>query len=933
MQNQAVAKHRDTAARILLPEAPVLTLAGGAFYALTPDGEIKTLNPEQARQLVTQQMPVCCHAPHLARRLGIERFPAYDVLELFSFVHPAQFCVPTAAGLAQSLNLLEPEQAEDHCLSLLQAARHLLLELSSGREETSNPAGLAGVMGLGLSGNGDLSQGWPWTPVVLAALNRTETPPSPSEMRVALQIWNRLPEWAEHAPEPPPGHFGVNVAEAEQRLTSLLIRGDKEPRPQQMAYTAALTHAFTPNDNPDAPNIVLAEAGTGTGKTLGYLAPATVWAEKNEGTVWISTYTRNLQRQVDEELDRLYPDRTTKAVKSVIRKGRENYLCLLNFEDATQSQTLSHSVQNAVAVGLMTRWIAITRDGDFSGADFPGWMVSLLGWNRTVGFADRSGECVYAGCPHFNRCFIEKSLRKAKRADVVIANHALVMHQTAYSDPEDNLPRRYVFDEGHHLFEAADSAFGSDLSGRETADLRRWLLGAEGGSRSRARGLKRRIEELIENDEDALQDLSDILEAARSLPGPSWRARVFDGTPKGVTENFLSLAGQQVKTRCKDQNPWYSLETDVRPPIDGLFESAYALSLRLNDLKRPMLALVAKLTKKLNDDAADLDTETRNRLTAAAISLQRRASYMVGSWIDMLEALKTETPATYVDWLQINRIEGYEEDIALCRRYVDPTAPFAASLKPHAHGVAITSATLRDSSGNTKSDWESAEVRTGMPHLTDGITPPERFDTPSPFDYQKQTRVLIVGDVDKKDSDQVAAAFRELFRASNGGALGIFTAVQRLKAIQERLSPTLEKEGMTLYSQHLDGVDVSTLIDMFKGEENACLLGTDATRDGIDVPGRSLRLIVFDRVPWPRPTLLHKARRSFFGKGYDDMLTRFKLKQAYGRLIRRSDDKGIFILLDGACPTRLTSAFPEGVEVERIGLKEAITITKTFLRE
>jgi ATP-dependent DNA helicase DinG len=98
------------------------------------------------------------------------------------------------------------------------------------------------------------------------------------------------------------------------------------------------------------------------------------------------------------------------------------------------------------------------------------------------------------------------------------------------------------------------------------------------------------------------------------------------------------------------------------------------------------------------------------------------------------------------------------------------------------------------------------------------------------------------------------------------------------------------------------------------------------------VPGRSLRLIVFDRVPWPRPDILHKARRAAFGGArYDDMLTRLRLKQAFGRLVRRADDSGVFVLLDPQMPSRLAGAFPEGVAVERVGLKAAVERTAAFL--
>jgi ATP-dependent DNA helicase DinG len=100
----------------------------------------------------------------------------------------------------------------------------------------------------------------------------------------------------------------------------------------------------------------------------------------------------------------------------------------------------------------------------------------------------------------------------------------------------------------------------------------------------------------------------------------------------------------------------------------------------------------------------------------------------------------------------------------------------------------------------------------------------------------------------------------------------------------------------------------------------------------VDVPGRSLRLIVFDRVPWPRPDILHRARKPVFGGArYDDRITRLRLRQAYGRLVRRADDRGIFSILDRALPSRLLPAFPPGVPVRRLGLVEAVDETIRFL--
>ena len=286
--------------RLLVPQAPVLVLDGLQLLCLTTDGEFTTLSVDAARQMVRLHMPLVCHAPHIAAHLGMERFHAYDALELFAFVHPGLFTVPTPRGMARRLNLLEPASAEDQCLSLRDIARHLLADLGMAGADNARGekplqsqqdiAALAAMMGL-MHGQADNAAttasieaaeryGWPWAPSVLAALGRSDTPPTRSDIRAALRIWDKLPEWAQHAPEPPAGHYGVTEDEAAARLQQLLGKQSREDRPQQRAFAQTLSHAFAPRNHPEAPNVVVAEAGTGVGKTLGYLAPATVWAEK-----------------------------------------------------------------------------------------------------------------------------------------------------------------------------------------------------------------------------------------------------------------------------------------------------------------------------------------------------------------------------------------------------------------------------------------------------------------------------------------------------------------------------------------------------------------------------------------------------------------------------------------------------------------------------
>lgn len=152
----------------------------------------------------------------------------------------------------------------------------------------------------------------------------------------------------------------------------------------------------------------------------------------------------------------------------------------------------------------------------------------------------------------------------------------------------------------------------------------------------------------------------------------------------------------------------------------------------------------------------------------------------------------------------------------------------------------------------------------------------------------------------------------------------------------DRIAPTLEEEGLPIYAQHVDAMDNNTLVDIFRTEEHACLLGTDAMRDGVDVPGNALRLVVFERVPWPRPDILHRERRIHLSggdpKGFDDRIARLRLRQAFGRLIRRQSDRGVFVLLDRRTPTRLLSAFPTGLPSSGVALRKRHARSPLFWR-
>jgi ATP-dependent DNA helicase DinG len=839
------------------------------------------------------------NAPLTGQRLGYPDLNGLDLLELWAFIHPALFLVPTPKGLAQALDLSAPRDEAD-IPALLQAATEALLAIVESPHWAEREGGWTGAQTL-------LRLRWPWAPLIARRI------PRPAEAE--RWLFSKLPEWEEAAPRPAPRTVTLQPDAVLARLEQLTGAG-AEARPGQRAYAAAAVEVFRPKAHREQPNMLLAEAGTGIGKTLGYLAPASLWAGEAQGTVWISTYTKALQRQLDRETLRLFPDPAVAAKRVVVRKGRENYLCLLNLEDALQGGFAGRA---AILAQLVARWAAFTKDGDMIGGDLPGWLPTLFRRNGSTALTDRRGECIYAGCPHYRKCFIERSARASADADIVIANHALVMINAARGRETGQAPQRIVFDEGHHLFDAADSTFSVALSGQEAIELRRWVMGPEGNSRGRRRGLAARLSDLASYDEAGGEAIRDAADAARHLPADEWLKRIVAGEPFGPVEDLLAAVRSTVYARAADAgeaDAGYGMETELAEPDGPLVEAAQEAARALDALLRPLTRLGKRLEAVIEDAPDWLDGAARARVEGAIASLGWRCD-LVTAWAALLARIGGPADADYVDWLAVDRIEGREFDIGIHRHWLDPSRPLAQAVLKPAQGVLITSATLKGGG-----DWDNAEKRNGASHLPRGA---ERFEASSPFDYASRAEVLIVTDIKRGDIAALSGAYGRLIEAAGGGTLGLFTAIRRLRAVHARIADRLARAGLPLYAQHVDPMDTGTLIDIFRDDPRASLLGTDALRDGVDVPGHSLRLVVMEGVPWSKPTVLHAARRlAGGGNAYDDRLIRARMAQAFGRLIRRAEDKGAFVILSAAMPSRLLSAFPQGTPIRRLTLDEAI---------
>ena len=242
-------------------------------------------------------------------------------------------------------------------------------------------------------------------------------------------LFSRLKQWDEAGERPPPRTIRLDPAEmratrldrADRRAPSRARGSARWPKRSTQRLRARSARgraqlAARRGRHGDRQDARLSRAGVAVG------------GAGRAATVWVSTFTKALQRQLDAEGRKLFADADERARRIVMRKGRENYLCLLNLEDALQGAFAGRA---AILAQLVGRWAAYTKDGDMVGGDLPGWLPSLFRRAGSTALTDRRGECVYAGCPHYRSCFIERAERASREADIVIANHALVMVNAA----------------------------------------------------------------------------------------------------------------------------------------------------------------------------------------------------------------------------------------------------------------------------------------------------------------------------------------------------------------------------------------------------------------------------------------------------------------------------------------------------------------------
>ena len=659
--------------------------------------------------------------------------------------------------------------------------------------------------------------------------------------------------------------------------------GNFEDRPSQRDMTAYVSDLY--NDG----GVGLLEAGTGVGKSFAYLVPALVWARENGERTVVSTNTINLQEQlVGKDLPILARALGTgdHSPTFALLKGWRNYVCLSRLDQAREQGDSLFEDERRVELDGLAAWAARTADGSLADlTDEPSADV----WDAV---AAESDLCTRLKCPHFDRCFLFQARRRAAEADVVVVNHHLLASDLAVRMASDNwqeaavLPpyRRLVLDEAHHLEDVAAMHLGAQVS---MLGVQRLLSRLE----KNGRGLLPTLRSVLFGRDDLLsaasrelaqQGLVDALAAARRAADDVFArlARRLDGEP-----------GPAPVLRLRDE-----FLTDAVWD-EGLGVALDNLLLAFSRLSEGGAMIADRLT-------LDDPSERRAQLVGELRGVVRRLDAAAAGLTATLRP-PTAGPAA-VRWLE--RRGRKTPNVSLAAVPLDLAPILKQNLFDRIETVVLTSATLA-----AGGDFGYLEERLGL-DLSPARTKVREIHA-SPFDYASQCLFGIPTDLPEPRDDEsghgaaVARVLVELAHASDGGMFVLFTSHAALRRAADAVRDSIGGRW-PLFVQGEGQRD--HLLRRFREAGSGILLGTDSFWEGVDVPGRALRVLILAKLPFKVPTEPLTAARleRLEARGLNGFAhylvpnAALKLKQGFGRLIRSRGDVGAVVLLDRRVVTK-----------------------------
>ena len=645
-----------------------------------------------------------------------------------------------------------------------------------------------------------------------------------------------------------------------------------EPRQAQLDLMGLVIRAF----NEDS--LVMAEAGTGVGKSFAYLLPAMHFALDTKEKVVISTATITLQQQLFEKDIPLVASAIGSPVKAVIMKGRGNYLCLRRLDEYIREPLLDSADDD---IRLISEWAQTTKTGARAELTF---MPQEAVWGSVCSESDL---CLGSHCPWRERCFVLALRREANNASIIVVNHHLLFadlaarFQGAGYENAVVLPpfSRLVIDEAHTIENAATSFFSSEFS---RTGIFRQLSRLYHKRRKSRRGLLVRLCSMLPSSEDPLNNMADALQRIRSCS-------------EELDDCALQLCGQ----RTDDDFRQYK-----GSPAAGIFRlSSSADESFLNKALFPLFkALRREILSFANITRENLESLDDEKTGDSAVWEIKTIIRRLENTAEICDAFcKYKKHENEVLWIE-RRSLSKNPWAVFTRTPLELAQKLKDSVFSPNKTVVCVSATLA-----INGDFSYWAGRCGIGGVENRQVLSGCF--PSPFPYSSAVLLASPSDAPLPDEEGyqefVNDAAGRLAAVAGGSALVLFTSYQSLTIAHNAAREALAGLGIRALKQGDD--DRTRLLQDFLSDTNSCLFATDSFWEGVDAPGDTLRLVIICRLPFRTPgdPVLEARREKIQESGGNPFMELslpqavMKFKQGFGRLMRRSADHGVVVVLDG----------------------------------
>ncbi len=637
-----------------------------------------------------------------------------------------------------------------------------------------------------------------------------------------------------------------------------------ESRPQQIEMLRAITKAFSESQH------LMVEAGTGTGKSFAYLIPAVEWALQNSTRVVISTNTITLQ---DQLIKKDIPDLASalgSEVRSVVVKGRSNYLCPRRFEMLRKN--MPESVDELRVLAKVLVWLDQGGSGDRSEINLNGPAEREV-WSR-LSAEDEGCKAEVCLSRTGGACPFYRMHMAAQSAHVLVVNHALLLADVITGSrvlPEYDY---LIVDEAHHLEGASTNALSFKTN---QSDMIR-LLREIGGSSS---GLLGRLLTLLSH---AMQpsDFAALNQSVHKLTDLLFK---LENEFSGFIRSLEFFMEEQ-----RDGQPLggYGQQTRILPatrtlPIWSEVEIAWD---NTESIMASTLSLLAAFIENVGN-AVEEPSETIQDTLGSLASLNRHLTEVDST----LNALVNKPDPDYVYWAELLP-NNFKLALQAAPLHVGPL--MEQYLWHEKTCVILTSATL-----TTNGDFD---------YLRSRLNADEAYEIVlgSPFDYENSTLLYLCNDVPEPAEAgayqrMVEQTLVRLAKATHGRMLALFTSYAQLRKTSVAISPSLAEADIQVYEQG-EGASTNTLLETFREADQAVLLGTRAFWEGVDIPGEALSVLAIVKLPFDVPSDPIIAARS---ETFEDPFNEYSLpeailrfRQGFGRLIRTQSDRGVVAILD-----------------------------------